>query len=264
MRRTCACAAGVIAVSLLSAPAFAQATGAGQGKKAAAILNPLTNEMQLLITPTVAFPDTAGSEPDSGINFQPRVPFALSSHWRVVTRTNVAILHTPAVEQPMALGDIDSSFFLAPSRTAVWTWGAGPIIRLPTATRADDGTGKWSAGPTAALVYDEGPWENGVIVSHVRSFAGPASREAVNLTQIETQISYTFSNHWYLDSAPTFEYNRQASPGRRWIVPVGVEGGREFKVRSQELSLQLGAYYNVRKPPGEAGWTVSLEFGWVH
>jgi hypothetical protein len=254
----------VIVMSLVSAPAFAQATGAGQDKTAAAILNPLTKQMQLLITPTVAFPDTAGSEADSSINFQPRLPFALSSDWRVVTRTNVAILHTPAVEQPMALGDVDSSFFLAPSRNAVWTWGAGPIIQVPTATRADDGTGKWSAGPTAALFYVEGLWTNGVVVSHLRSFAGPASRDAVTLTQIETQISYTCSNRWYLASAPTFEYDWQASHGQRWIVPVGVEGGREFSAHSQDLSLQFGAYYNVRKPPGEAGWTVSLEFGWVH
>jgi hypothetical protein len=265
MRKTGVCATLTVAFALclLSGPVFAQATGAGPDATAAAILNPLTNQTQLLITPTVAFPSIVGSEPESGIKFQPRVPFPLSSDWRVVTRTNVAILHTPANEQPMALGDIDTSLFLSPARNATWTWGVGPIIQLPTATKSDDGTGKWSAGPTAALLYVQGPWTNGVVVSHLRSFAGSASHDDVNLTQIEAQISYTFSNHWYVASAPTLEYDWHADAGQRWIVPVGVEGGREFSARSQDLSVQCGAYYNVQRPTGEAGWTLTIEFGWV-
>ena len=231
---------------------------------AAAILNPLASATQLLITPTVAFPDTVRSEVQSRVNFQPRVPFALSSDSRVVTRTNVTILHTPAAEHPMALGDVDASFFLAPARTAIWTWGAGPIVQLPTATNASDGTGKWSIGPTGALLYVDGPWVNGVVVSYLHSFAGSGSLKDVNLAQIEAQISHTFPNHWYLASAPTLQYDWQVSPGQRLTVPVGLEGGREINVRSQDLSVQVGAYYNVRRPTGETRWTLSAEFGWVH
>jgi hypothetical protein len=164
----------------------------------------------------------------------------------------------------MALGDVDTSLFLVPARAGMWIWGIGPIVQLPTATDASAGTGKWSAGPTGALLYVEGPWTNGVVVSHLHSFAGSESREEVNLTQIEAQISYTFSNHWYLASAPTLDYDWRLSPGQRWIVPVGLEGGRTINVRAQDLSVQVGAYYNVRRPIGEARWTVSAEFGWVH
>src|SRR5262245_49180836 len=99
-----------VASCLLSGPVFAQATAAPD-MTAAAILNPLTNQTQLLISSTVAFPNAAGSEPESNTNFQPRVPIALSSDWRVVTRSNMAIVHTPAVQQRIALGDADMSFF---------------------------------------------------------------------------------------------------------------------------------------------------------
>ena len=85
-----------------------------------------------------------------------------------------------------------------------------------------------------------------------------------NLAQIEAQISHTFPNHWYVASAPTLEYDWQVFPGQRWIVPVGLEGGREINVRSQDLSVQVGAYYNVRRPIGETRWNLSVEFGWVH
>jgi hypothetical protein len=254
----------VIASCLLSASAFAQSTGAAPSATAAAILNPLTNQTQLLIAPTVAYPESALSEAQSSINFQPRIPFALTSDWRVVTRANVAILGTQASEHSIALSDVAMSFYLAPARTATWTWGVGPIIELPTATESSEGTGKWSAGPTAALIYDKGPWTNGVVVSHLRSFAGPGNRDNVNLTAFELQVSYTFSNHWYVESHPTIEYDWNASSSQRWVVPVGVEVGREFSARSQDLSLQVGAYYNVQKPTGEVGWTFSVELGWVH
>lgn len=243
---------------------MAQGTGTGRNVQSAPILNPLTNETQVLITPTVAFLDTSPSETQSSINFQPRVPFVLSTDWHVVTRSNVAIIRTPAGEQPVSLSDVDMQFFLAPAQQATWTWGVGPIIQLPTATEASAGQGRWSAGPTGALLYIEGPWTNGVVVSHLRSFAGPSGRTDVNLTRFEAQISYTFPSHWYVVSAPTLEYDWRASPGQRWIVPVGVEGGRAFTVHSQELSVQVGAYSNVQKPSGEAAWALSAEFGWVH
>ena len=252
----------LMALYVLGAPVLAQGTGAV--RSVAAVLNPLTNEAQVLITPTVAFLDTSPSQTQSSLNFQPRVPFAFANDWRLVTRSNVAIIRTPAGEQSMSLSDVDMQFFVAPATQAAWTWGVGPIVELPTATQATAGTGKWSAGPTGALLYIEGPWANGVVVSHVRSFAGPGRREDVNLTAIEAQMSYTFDNHWYVASDPIFEYDWRASSGQKWIVPVGVEGGRAFTVNSQELSVQVGAYYNVQKPHGKAGWTLSAEFGWVH
>ena len=231
----------------LTGPVFAQEP-AVQDKGAAPILNPLTNTTQVLITPSVAFPEPPGSQAQSSINFQPRLPFPITSDWRIVTRSNVTVLHTPAADRPMALGDIDASSFIAPARTIKWLWGAGPRIQVPTATNASDGTGKWSGGPAGGLIYADGPWVNGVIVSQLRSFAGPRSREDVNLTEIETQVSYTFSNDWYLVSAPTFIHDWQAAGGQRWTVPLGIEVGRSFKVCSQNVSAQVGAYYNMKKP----------------
>ena len=116
---------------------------------------------------------------------------------------------------------------------------------------------------TGALIYDNGPWTNGVMVSHLLSFAGPKSREDMSLTQIEMEISYTFPNHWYVVSAPTLECDWRLSHGQRWIVPAGVAVGRESSVGSHDLSVQFGAYYNVLRSMGEATWTLNVEFGWV-
>ena len=39
-----------------------------------------------------------------------------------------------------------------------WFWGAGPGVIFPSATDDSLGSGKWSAGPTGAVVRQQGPW----------------------------------------------------------------------------------------------------------
>ena len=207
------------------------------------------------MTPSLEF--SAGPHLDTlGLEFVPRVPIGLTEDWRMVTRSRLSISHVRGNEETTGLGDLDVSFFLTPER-AKWLWGAGPIIQLPTATDVTEGTGKWSTGPTAALVYVNGPWVNGVVASHLWSVAGPSSRESVEQTQIEVQVSYTFSNNWYVETAPTIFH----ASGEDWVIPIGADVGRELPIRSLEGSLQVGAYYNVTRPNG---WVLVTEFSWVH
>src|SRR5213596_2021651 len=91
-----------------------------------------------------------------------------------------------------------------------------------------------------SLLYVDGPWVNGILVSHLWSVAGRSSRQDVSVTQIEMQVSYTISNDW------------KAPSGQRWVIPIGVDVGRTFTIGSQGISLQIGAYDNVKKPTGAA------------
>jgi hypothetical protein len=133
----------------------------------------------------LSFGFRANGGAQSTLNFQPRIPVRLTEEWRIVTRSKVRIIHILEPEETTGLGDIDISLFLTPARAVKWVWGVGPIVQFPTATDTALGTGKWSAGPTAVLVYVDGPWVNGILVSHLSSFAGSASRADVSLTQIE-------------------------------------------------------------------------------
>jgi hypothetical protein len=126
------------------------------------------------------------------------------------------------------------------------------------------GTAKWSAGPTAALLYVDGPWVNGILVSHLWSFAGPSTRADVSLTQIEVQLSYAFSNDWYIQTAPTISRDCHAPSGQRWVIPIGADAGRAFKIGSQEMSLQIGAYHNIKKPAGGADWVLQTQISWLY
>jgi hypothetical protein len=256
---------GVTLAATAWAPAaWAQEAGDAPGTLARAKLNPLASEPELPATLSFGFGVGPRRETEPTLNFQPRVPLPLTENWRIITRSNLSITHLPSPEDVTGLGDIDVSLFLTPARTGAWVWGVGPIFQFPTATDPALGTEKWSAGPTAALVYVDGPWVNGVLVNHLWSFAGRRSREDVSLTQIEAQVSYAFSNGWYVQSNPTFVHDDKAPRGEDWTVPIGVDVGREFSLGSQGMSLQVGAYYNVKKPTGAAEWTLETQFSLVY
>ena len=203
-------------------------------------------------------------EVQSTLNFQPVIPFRLSDDWRVITRSNASIIRNPEPDEVTGLADSNISLFLTPAKAEKWVWGAGPILQFPTATNTALGTGKWCAGPTGALVYASGPWVNGVLASQLWSFAGPGNRAPVSLTQIEWQVSYTFSDGWYVQSAPTISYDWKAPSGQGWTIPVGVDGGKAFAIGSQKMSFQVGVYYNVKKPSGTPGWSLQTELSWLY
>jgi hypothetical protein len=175
VRILCVTISHLFLVSVFPIPVSAQ--GAPPQTAAQQTLNPLANEIVLEVTPSLEF--SAGPHLDAlGLEFVPRGPIGLTEDWRVVTRSHLSISHLLGNEETTGLGDLDVAFFLTPARATKWMWGAGPIIQLPTATDVTEGTGKWSTGPTAALVYINGPWDNGVVVSHLWSVAGPSSARA--------------------------------------------------------------------------------------
>ena len=158
---------------------------------------------------------------------------------------------------------MDVSLFLTPAKSGPWVWGIGPIFEFPTATDTTLGTGKWSAGPTGALVYVSGPWVNGIVVSQFWSFAGSGRRADVSLMQIEALLSYTFSSNWYVQTDPTFVSDWKAPSGQKWTVPIGIDIGKVVPIGTQSLSVQVGAYYNVAKPDGAADWILRAQVMWA-
>jgi len=227
------------------------------------IRNPMASTTNLQATLSFDFGVGPHHHTEPALNFQPRIPLGGTDQWRIVSRSNLTILHVDDPDETTGLGDLDVSLFLTPAKTNKWIWGVGPILQFPTATDRALGTGKWSAGPTAALVYEDGPWVNGILANHLWSFAGPRSREDVSVTQIELLLSYTFRDDWYVQTNPTMTYDWHAPQGQGWTIPVGADVGRTFKIGAQGMGVQIGAYYNVKRPSGTAEWTLQTQFSWV-
>ena len=129
----------------------------------------------------------------------------------------------------------------------------GPIFQFPIASSTDLGTAKWSAGPTAALIYSQGPWFGGVLAYHLMSFAGARHRGSVNQTYIEPEVSYNFESGWYAQIDPPITYDWTAEMKNAWVLPAGADVGKAFNIGPQAMSLQIGAYDFVKHPEGGAG-----------
>jgi len=78
-----------------------------------------------------------------------------------------------------------------------WIWAAGPVLQIPTATDDLLGEEKWSAGPSAVLLKQDGPWSHGALLNHVWSFAGENDRTDVNRTSPAVRVLHHQDLHQF-------------------------------------------------------------------
>jgi hypothetical protein len=226
---------------------------------AKAVHNPFEDFIKIPLQATTGF--NVGPRHNAGedLNLQPLIPFSIGSEWDLMARPSLSATYQPSPHEQYGLNDLQTSFFLTPHDANEWIWGAGPVFQFPTATSDPLGTGRWSAGPTAALLYNNGPWFGGVLTYQLMSFAGDRARGSVNQTYIEPQVSYNFDSGWYADIDPqmTFDWTAEAANG--WTVPIGADVGDAFNLGSHAMSLQIGAYDLAKRPQGAPQWIIRIQ-----
>jgi len=224
--------------------------------------NPFTETINLPIEADTGF--GLGPHHDIGeeLTIQPLFPVTLNNDWNLIVRPLLPITYSPVPEKRFGLGDIQPSFFLTPAQVDRWTWGVGPAFQLPTATSNELGTGKWSAGPTGALIYIEGPWFAGVLMSQLWSFAGP-HRSPVNQTSAEPNVSYNFESGWYIQTDPTITYDWSAAPRDAWSLPIGLDVGKAVQIGGRSLTFQIGAYDFVKHPADATQWIIRAQVTFI-
>ena len=252
---------GIVTGSALAASAAAQEAGGPTPQQLARDReNPFAQTINLPLAAVTGF--GIGPHHDIGeqLTIQPQLPLPLDADWNLIARSLLPVTFSPDPERRFGLGDVQPSFFLTPARSTGLIWGAGPAFQFPTATNNELGTGKWSAGPTAALVYSdsEGPWFAGILVTQLWSFAG-APRSAVDQTSTEVDLSYNFENGWYIQTDPTITYDWSATSRQALTLPVGIDVGKVTRIGGQHLSFQLGAYDALKSPAGTAQWIIRAQ-----
>ena len=214
-----------------------------------------------------------GSTKRYTLNLQPVLPFDLTPDCLVVSRTILPFVYAPkpaggdpAFDDPGVsavgkgsslggIGDITQSFFFVPKEpTDGWIWGAGPVLRLPTASRDAFGQGRWGAGPTAVVLRQDGPWTFGMLANHVWSFAGWGP-ENVNTSCLQPFGAYT------TDSQTTFGLGSESAydwDHGQWVVPIDVSVSRLVQIGKLPLSLGLGWREYAVRPSGGPNWGLTL------
>jgi hypothetical protein len=180
-----------------------------------------------------------------------------------ITRTIIPVGYQPSFTDSsggvFGLGDVDFSAFFAPPSRGNVTVGIGPDFLLDTATHESLGTGKWSIGPAAVVVWTPGKFLVGGLLKHFWSFAGDGDRADVNLSIGQPFISYNLPKGWYIATAPLITANWEATSGNVWTVPVGGGFGRVFALSGQKINSQLQAFYNVVHPDAGPDWSLRFQ-----
>jgi hypothetical protein len=191
--------------------------------------------------------------------------------WALLNRLTIPLPYLPAsaIEDKTGsmtgLGDIEYTGFFArdeSKRRFKLIGGIGPTFILNTATDDRLGLGKWSVGPTLAIVSIPDPWVMGAIVRNLWSFAGDDQRRKVNLFSIQPFVNYNFSNGWYLTSTPGITANWEAEERRnRWTVPIGGGVGKVmFRGEKRPINIKLQGFYFLEKSDLAPDWTLQVQF----
>jgi len=238
----------------------------------AKVQNPVSSMYSLPLKLTVDFGAPDGSAYFFNIN--PVIPVTVGD-WNLISRALIPavvsvdglIAGTPEIpegvpsrDRKTGLGDINYSLFVSPNKTKPFIWGLGPSINLPTASKDQLGSGKWSAGPTGVILFQPKWGTYGGLVRQLWSFAGDDDRSSVSQMLIEPFINYNLDGGWYLISDMILTANWNASSGQRWTVPLGGGAGKLFKIGNQPINSRLEAYYNIVTPDAGPDWQVVFTF----
>jgi hypothetical protein len=226
---------------------------------AKSVHNPFEDFVKVPLQSTTGFSIGRHHNAGESLNVQPVIPFSLNSQWDLIARPSLSVTYLPSPHHQFGLNDLQSSIFLTPRKASEWIWGVGPIIQFPTATSDGLGTGRWSAGPTAAMIYSNGPWFNGVLAYQLLSVAGDRARGSVNQTYIEPEVSYNFESGWYVDCDPAITFDWTADAANGWTIPIGADVGNAFDVGSHAMSFQIGIYDLVKRPDGAPQWIIRVQ-----
>jgi len=191
--------------------------------------------------------------------------------WALLNRLSIPLPYLPAsaIEDKTGslagLGDISYTAFLArdeSKRMLKMVGGLGPTFIFNTATDDRLGLGKWSVGPTLAVVSIPDPWVVGAVARNVWSFAGDTQRPKINAFLVQPFLNYNFRNGWYLTSTPAIAANWNAKRKRnRWTVPIGGGIGKVmFRGEKRPINIRLQGFYFLEKPDLAPDWSLRLQF----
>ncbi len=225
--------------------------------------NPIANLISLPIQNNTSFGLGPYDRIQNVTNIQPVVPVNFGD-WNIITRTIAPLIYQPNLTQnsggDYGLGDINFTAFLSPSAASEVTWGAGPTISMPIATKDTLGSDKWSAGPSGVVLWMTGPWVVGCLVNNLWSFAGSSRADSVNQMLLQYFVNYNLEDGWYLTSAPIMTANWKAKKGGDvWTVPVGGGIGKVFKIGTQAINASVQGYYVANSPSIGPDWQLRLQ-----
>jgi len=178
------------------------------------------------------------------LNVQPVMPFTITPDVNLIARVIMPLISQPPLVDGGAptfgVSDITTSFFFSPTGPKSFILGVGPVLVLPSTSEPTLGSGKWSAGPTAVVLKQHGPWTYGALWNQIWSFSGDPNRDDVNQMFLQPFLSYQATHTITLTVQSESTANWEVSD-QRWTVPINVLIAKLSTFGAFPASYQFGA-----------------------
>lgn len=247
---------------LLMVAAAAEPLAAADADLALQLSNPVANLISVPVQSNLDFGLGPGGGTKWTTNIQPVIPFDLTEHWNLISRTILPVVDQQGValggtNNAFGLGDTLQSLFFSPKNPEPFIWGIGPALLFPTATDSFLGANRWAAGPTAVVLKQHGGWTFGALANHLWDYAGSGDGR-INATFIQPFVSFANSH------ATSFTLNLESTydwQSNQWNLPANFLVAQVLKVGGQPVQVFAGARYYLETPTGGADW--GLRFGFT-
>ena len=140
-------------------------------------------------------------------------------------------------DSDIGIGDTQVFDLIIPRRYAWGSWGIGPLLSLPTASRDEFGTGKYSIGVAAGLSLNNsamGQWQADFLARYLASIAGDSDREDVRVLSLQPSITYHLASGYYVESEPVFEYSFERDTLE---LPINIRFGKVFISNERKYNM---------------------------
>jgi hypothetical protein len=152
------------------------------------------------------------------------------------------------------LGDLTlMDIFILPKHGDV-TFGAGPLVVLPTATDESLGAGKWQVGAAGVVVAPQSWGLLAGLATYQTSFAGQSDRPDVNLFTFQPIINVNLQDGWYIRSSATWNFNLESGDA---YIPVGLGVGKVFQLdKGVTMNAFIEPQYTVWNEGSAPRWQI--------
>lgn len=243
---------------LLNSKVFAE----DQSNAAAQANNPLANMTAFNIQDYYIgdLTESADSANQAWLRFAK--PFSVSgTNWLLRASLPVNTFPTsPYGDNETGIGDFNvfAAYLIDTGNPAI-SFGFGPQITAPTASKDELGSGKWSAGFANVLFNASSPrFQYGYLLTWQESFAGDDDREFVNILAFQPFAFYQLGGGTYLRAAPIWAYNLKTDA---YSVPLGIGIGQVIKDGKTVYNVFVEPQFSVADDgPGQPEWQIFFGF----
>ncbi|WP_193142799.1 MULTISPECIES: hypothetical protein [unclassified Meridianimarinicoccus] len=174
-------------------------------------------------------------------------PFgAFGGNWLARFTAPVNTLPEVGSGDQTGLGDLNLfAAYLFDTGNPAISFGIGPQVTAPTATKDELGSGKWSVGLANVLFNATNPkFQWGYLLTWQASVAGDKDRDDVNIGAFQPFGFYQLGQGWYLRSASVWTYNFETDS---YGVPLSLGLGKVIETEH--------AVINIYAEPQKYVWT---------